>query len=306
MKLGAHMSVAGGVSTAFARGESVGCTAIQIFVKNANQWNAKPIPEDEMQRFRTERRRSGIGPVIAHASYLINLASPDVALRQRSIAALVEELERCESIGVDGLVLHPGSHVGEGVARGLRRVAGAVNRAFRSTRGFRVKLLLETTAGQGTNLGSRFEELARIRDGVRAPERLGTCIDTCHVFAAGYDLRTREIAAATLDEFGRVCGFGSLGAIHLNDSLKPFASRRDRHAHIGEGEIGRAGFAAFLSDPRLANVPMVLETPKGDDLREDDRNLRLVRVLATGEVPRRTAGLRTEAWKRGTLSGRRR
>jgi deoxyribonuclease-4 len=303
MFIGAHMSVAGGVPTAFARGESVGCTALQIFVKNANQWQGKPIPEEHVREFAAERARTGIGPVVAHASYLINLASPDPALRRRSIAALVDELERCERLGVDGLVLHPGSHVGEGASRGLRRVAGGASRALDSTRGFRVKLLLETTAGQGTNLGSRFEDLARIRAGVRAPERVGTCLDTCHVFAAGYDLRTADAVRRTLDAFDGICGLDTLGAIHLNDSLKPFASRRDRHAHIGEGEIGRAGFGAFLTDPRVQAVPILLETPKGDDLREDARNLKLVRALAAGKMPRRTAGLTTDAWKRGTLRG---
>ena len=227
MQLGAHMSAAGGVSNAFARAESVDSTALQIFVKNANQWKAKPIPAEEIAAFAAERRRTGIQPVIAHASYLINLASPETELFDRSVDALVDELERCEALELDGLVMHPGSHVGQGEKKGLARVAKGVNAVFRRTKGFRVKLLLETTAGQGTNLGARFEHLAVIREAVKEPERVGWCVDTCHIFAAGYDLRTSDAVAATMDEFERTLGFAALGAVHLNDSLKPFDSRRD-------------------------------------------------------------------------------
>jgi len=304
--LGAHMSVAGGVSGAFARGERVGCTALQIFVKNASRWEGPPIPPDEIRRFAAERARTGKPPVVAHASYLINLASPDDGLWRRSVDALIDELERCESLALDGLVLHPGSHVGRGEKRGIARVARGLNAAFRRTRGFRVRVLLETTAGQGSNLGWRFEHLAGIRGRLRAPERVGTCLDTCHVFAAGYDLRTAAAARAVLDEFDAVCGIATLGAIHLNDSLRPFGSRRDRHAHIGEGEIGREGFRALLTDRRLRAVPFLLETPKGERLREDARNLELVRELAAGRNPPRRRALGTEAWRRGTLRGRRR
>ncbi|HMB70693.1 MAG TPA: deoxyribonuclease IV [bacterium] len=299
------MSVAGGVHTAFARAERVDATALQIFVKNANRWEGKPIPPEDARAFADERERTGIRPVVAHASYLINLASPDDALWRRSIGALVDELERCESLALDGLVLHPGSHVGEGEERGLRRVARGLGEAFRGTRGYRCRVLLETTAGQGTNLGSRFEHLAVIRGRLREPERAGTCLDTCHVFAAGYDLRTPADVRATLDRFQEVCGLDTLGAVHLNDSLKPFESRRDRHAHIGEGEIGRAGFAAFLRDRRLRPVPMLLETPKGERLREDRRNLELVRELAAGGDPARRRALPTDDWRRGTLRGQR-
>ena len=223
-RIGAHMSVAGGVHTAFSRAESVGCTALQIFVKNASQWSGKPIPDDHARLFCEERHRTGIDRVVAHASYLINLASPDAELHRKSTAALVDELERCERLGLDGLVLHPGSHVGTGEAKGLRRVARGLDAAFRETRGMRCPVLLETTAGQGTNLGHRFEHLARIMDLVREPDRVATCLDTCHVFAAGYDLRTRRLVRATLDRFDEVCGLDRLRAIHLNDSLKPFAS----------------------------------------------------------------------------------
>jgi deoxyribonuclease-4 len=304
MDLGAHMSIAGGVHRAFERAEKIGCTALQIFVKNASRWSAPPLVDEEIRRFEAERRRTGIRPVVAHGSYLPNLASPAAALRRRSIRAIVDELERCEALALDGLVLHPGSHVGAGEAKGLERIGGALDVVLRETRGFRVPVLLETTAGQGTNLGWRFEHLARIRELVAAPERVGFCLDTCHVFAAGYDLRSLAAVAAALDELDEVCGLRHLRAVHLNDSLKPLGSRRDRHAHIGEGHIGREGFAALLADPRLAAVPMVLETPKGEELREDARNLELLRALASGKSPERKRALPTDAWRRGTLARR--
>ncbi len=303
MLIGAHMSVAGGVHTAFARAEVVDCTALQIFVKNASQWAAKPLSDEIVRLFADERARTGIDRIVAHNSYLINLGSPDEALWEKSIAALVDELERCEALDLGGLVAHPGSHVGTGEDAGLARIARGLDEAFRRTKGGRCPVLLETTAGQGTNLGYRFEHLARIRDASSNPERIGWCLDTCHVFAAGYELRTAEGVAATFDRFDEVCGIDRLGAIHLNDSLKPFESRRDRHAHIGEGEIGRDGFAALVRDPRLAGVPMVLETPKGETMKEDARNLDLLRALAAGENPKRRPGLRTDEWRKGTLTG---
>ena len=303
MLLGAHMSVAGGVSTAFARAEAVGCTALQIFVKNASQWTAKPLPDDEASLFAAERQRTGIERVVAHASYLINLGSPDDALWEKSVAALADELERCDQLALHGLVLHPGSHVGSGEEAGLHRIADGLDEAFQRTAGGRCPVLLETTAGQGTNLGFRFEQLARIRDLATGADRVAWCLDTCHVFAAGYDLRTDAGVTDTLDRFDAICGLDRLVAIHLNDSLKPFDSRRDRHAHIGEGEIGRPGFGALLRDPRLRDVPMVLETPKGESLREDARNLELLRALAEGRDPKRAPGLSTPEWRKGTLAG---
>ncbi len=301
MRLGAHMSVAGGVHTAFARGEQVGATALQIFVKNANQWSAKPIGGEEIRRFFEERKRTGIDRIVAHDSYLINLASPDAALREKSIAALVDELERSAALELDGLVAHPGAHLGEGEDVGLARIAASLDEACSRTRGFKGLVLLECTAGSGTHLGSRFEHLARIRAGVREPERVGYCVDTCHAFAAGYEMRTSPGVRETLDAFDSICGIARLGAIHANDSLMPFASRRDRHAHIGEGEIGLAGFAALLRDPRVADVPILLETPKGEDLREDARNLDVLRALAEGKTPFRGAPPDTDEWRAGLL-----
>jgi deoxyribonuclease-4 len=302
--VGAHMSVAGGVHRAFERGESIGCTAMQIFVRNARQWDARPLPPEQVVLFAKERRRTGIDRIVSHGSYLVNLASRDDALRRKSIAAVVEELERSELLELEGLVLHPGADDGGGEDDGLRRIAEGVDEVSRRTRGFRCRILLETAAGQGASLGWRFEQLARIRGAVKEPERVGWCLDTCHVFAAGYDLRTARAVRDTLDEFDRVCGADGLGAVHLNDSLVRLGSRRDRHAHIGEGAIGRAGFRALLRDARVRRVPVVLETPKGDDLQEDARNLDLVRALAAGKRPPRRAPLRTEAWRKGTLRRR--
>jgi deoxyribonuclease-4 len=301
MRLGAHMSIAGGVHRAFARGESVGCTALQIFVKNANRWVGKPISAEETVQFSAERKRSGIEAVIAHNSYLINLATPDETLWRRSIDALEDELERCEALGLESLVIHPGAHVGSGLAAGVARAARGLDETFARVRGGRCRILLETTAGMGSTLGSRFEQLYAIHERVREPERIGMCLDTAHVFAAGYDIRSTQGVRDTLDQFDAICGRGNLRALHLNDSRAPFASARDRHAHIGEGEIGLAAFAALLSDPRLQDVPMVLETPKGEDLREDLRNLETLRALAAGKTPSARRPLKTVAWTKGML-----
>jgi deoxyribonuclease-4 len=298
------MSVAGGVHRAFERGASIGCTAMQIFVRNARQWDAKPILAEHVELFAAERRRTGIHRVVSHGSYLANLASADGSLRRKSIAAVIDELERSERLELDGLVLHPGSSDGGRECDGLRRIAEGLDEVFHGAPGFRCRVLLETMAGQGTNLGWRFEHLARIRDAVCEPERVGWCLDTCHVFAAGHDLRTARAVRATLDEFDRVCSLADLGAVHLNDSLVRLGKRRDRHAHIGEGAIGRAGFRAFLGDSRVREVPMVLETPKGEDLREDARNLEVLRALAARRLPPRRRPLSTEAWRRGRLSSR--
>jgi deoxyribonuclease-4 len=295
------MSIAGGVHRAFARGESIGCTALQIFVKNANRWVGREIPAQEIAQFSAERKRSGIETVIAHNSYLINLATPDEKLWRRSIEALQDELERCEALGLESLVIHPGAHMGSGLDAGIARAARGLDEAFARTRGGRCRILLETTAGMGSVLGSRFEQLRAIHERVREPERIAICLDTAHVFVAGYDIRTAEGVRETLERFEETCGRGNLRAMHLNDSKAPFASARDRHAHIGEGEIGLAGFAALLADPRVQGIPMVLETPKGEDLREDLRNLETLRALAQGGTPRRLPALKTDAWKRGLI-----
>ncbi|MBE9506948.1 MAG: deoxyribonuclease IV [Chloroflexi bacterium] len=279
MRLGAHESIAGGLHKAFDRAQSVGCEAMQIFVKSNRSWAVKPLTEEDIARFKAKAEETGIHPVVGHTSYLLNLATPDEALWTKSRDTLIIELERCEALDVGWLVLHPGSHVGAGEEAGLARVAQALGEVHAATPGFRAQILLETTAGQGTNLGYRFEHLAWLIEQTPRGERLGVCLDTCHVFAAGYELRTPEGYGATMEAFDRVIGLERLHAIHLNDSKGDLGSHKDRHEHIGKGFIGLEGFRHLLNDPRLAGLPGLLETPKGDDLQEDRENLAVLRLL---------------------------
>jgi deoxyribonuclease-4 len=278
--LGAHMSISGGLHLAVERALQVECRALQIFTKNASQWKARPLADEAVERFRAAREESGLGVVLAHDSYLINLASPDPRLLDKSIAAMGDELVRAERLGLPFVVSHPGAHKGDGEAAGLARVAASLDRVHREHPDLGVKVLLETTAGQGTSLGFRFEHLSSIIEQVQQPERLGVCLDTCHIFAAGYDLRTPETYRATMEEFERVVGFHRLHAIHVNDSKKDLGSRVDRHQHIGEGALGREAFRCLMQDPRLTAIPKVLETHKDPDLEDDRRNLALLRELA--------------------------
>ena len=277
MNLGAHMSIAGGVHLALTRGVEHTCSVVQVFVKNQMQWKAPPLTDDHIRAFKRAKRETGIRKVIAHNTYLINLASPSKRLWKKSINGMLLELERCESLGINGLVAHPGSHVGSGEEAGLRRIADALDIIHGSTAGYRTRILLETTAGQGTNLGYRFEHLRSIIDQVKEPSRLGVCIDTCHIFAAGYDIRKELAYRSTMDEFKRIVGLRRIKAFHLNDSKREFGSRVDRHEHIGRGRIGLAGFAALMNDTRFHEVPMTLETPKEDDM--DRKNLKKLRSL---------------------------
>jgi deoxyribonuclease-4 len=279
LRLGAHESIAGGLHRAFDRARSVGCDAVQIFIKSNRSWAVKPLTEEDIARFRAKAEETGIHPVVGHTSYLLNLGTPDETLWTRSRDTLVVELERCEALGVPYLVLHPGSHVGAGEETGLARVAQALGEVHAATPGFRARILLETTAGQGTNLGYRFEHLAWLTEHTPEGGRLGVCLDTCHVFAAGYELRTPEGYAATMEAFDRIVGLGRLKAIHLNDSKGDLGSHKDRHEHIGKGHIGLEGFRHVLNDPRLAGLPGLLETPKSDDLHEDRENLAVLRAL---------------------------
>ncbi|NLX13950.1 MAG: deoxyribonuclease IV [Phycisphaerales bacterium] len=269
-RFGAHMSIAGGLHLAFERATAAGCDCFQIFVKNQRQWQAEPLQPEQIRAWQRARRAARLRPVIAHGSYLLNLAGPDEDLWQRSVAALVDELDRCEQLDIGWLVIHPGAHLGRGEAWGLRRIARAVNTAIRRTPGYQARVTLETTAGQGTNLGYRFEHLAAVLARVREPERVAVCLDTSHVFAAGYNLSAPSDCAATLDEFERHIGLDRLACIHLNDSRGPCGGRVDRHEHIGKGQIGRAGFRRLVNDPRLRGRPMILETPKGQDARGRD------------------------------------
>lgn len=281
MFLGAHMSVAGGLHLAIQRIRQVQGTALQIFTRNQRQWQAKPVSSQEARLFAEAWQQWGPYPIAAHASYLINLAAFDEGGRGKAVRALADEIERCQALAIPHLVLHPGSHGGAGVAAAIARVAASLDEAFAlAPQAARPLILLETTAGQGTALGGRFEELAAIRAASSKPARLGICLDSCHVFAAGYDLRDEAAYRRTMAEFGRHIGLEQLHFIHVNDSKKPLGSRVDRHEHIGRGEIGLEGFRLLMTDRRLARIPMTLETPKGEDLAEDCENMRILRELA--------------------------
>jgi deoxyribonuclease-4 len=284
MRLGAHESIAGGLHRAFDRAQLATCDAVQVFVKSNRSWAVKPLTEEEIAQFKARAEESGVWPVVGHTSYLLNLGTPDEALWTRSRDMLITEVERCEALGVEWLVLHPGSHVGSGEEAGLARVAQGLGEVHAATPGFRTQILLETTAGQGDSLGHTFEQLARIIELTPQGERLGVCLDTCHAFAAGYELRTVEGYAATMAAFERAVGLGRLKALHLNDSKGELGERKDRHEHIGKGYIGLEGFRNVLNDPRLAGLPGLLETPKGEELEEDRENLRVLRALVMRET----------------------
>lgn len=269
-RFGAHMSVAGGLHTAFERAFAAGCDVMQVFVKNQRQWRARPLADADLAAWRQAREESDIHTVIAHDTYLINLAAPDDANWRKSVAAFRDEIMRCEQLEIAGLVAHPGGHCGSGEAAGICRIVRALDQVHAETRGFRVRTLLEITAGQGSSIGHRFEHLAAIIDRVREPERVGVCFDTCHAFAAGYELRTAEGYAATLEAFDRLVGLEKLVCFHVNDSLKPLGSRVDRHAGIGRGHLGRSAFRHLVNDRRFLGRPMLLETPKGLDARGRD------------------------------------
>jgi len=269
-RFGAHMSIAGGLHQALELGRKTGCDCIQIFVKNQRQWRAPPLTQDQVHAWQKALAESAIRPVIAHSTYLINLASPDDRLWQRSIDAFTDELERCERLRVTALVIHPGAHLGQGVDWGIARVARALDAIHDRTRGFAVKTTLETTAGQGSCLGSRFDQLAAVIEHAREPDRIRVCVDTCHIFAAGYDLSSSQGYAATMADLARHIGLDRIVAFHLNDSLSPAGCHKDRHEHIGRGHLGRSAFRHLLNDPRFLGLPMILETPKGQDTRGRD------------------------------------
>src|SRR3989475_806769 len=277
--LGAHMSIAGGVGNALLHGKKVACDTIQIFTKSSRQWAGKPYTKEEIEQFRVNRQETGITTIIAHDSYLLNLGSPDAGLRKQSIAAFIDELERCELLGVANLVAHPGAHVGAGETEGIKTIAKSLDEAHKACPGYTTKITLEITAGQGSTLGYRFEQIGDIMDATKESERLRVCFDTEHAFAAGYDIRTREGYERTFVEFDEAIGIDRLAAFHLNDSKKEFNSRVDRHEHIGKGQIGVEAFRLLLNDKRFWGLPMCLETPKGPDLKEDQENLALLRSL---------------------------
>jgi deoxyribonuclease IV len=286
--LGAHMSVAGGLPRAVERAVVHRCDALQIFAKNANQWRGRDLPPEEVREFRNKVKAAGIGPVVSHGSYLINLATTNPALRRQSLDAMGDELDRAESLGLLGVVLHPGAYTSGSEAEGLTLVAGALLELLRARRRGKTMILLEHTAGQGTALGATFEQLASIIAKMDDHPRVGVCLDTCHLLASGYDLCSPEGYASTFKQFGRLVGFDRLKAFHMNDSKKPLGSRVDRHEHIGRGCLGIEPFRRLLNDPRFAALPMLLETPKldtpesrrrGDADPWDLRNLRALRRL---------------------------
>ncbi len=277
--LGAHMSISGSVDRALERGESIGCSVVQIFLKNSNRWVGKPIEAAEAETFRTHLQSSPIRSVFGHNAYLVNLASPKDDLFEQSIAAMVDEIERADLLGVPFIVMHPGSPVGESEAWGLKRISEGVARIFEATAHSKVQLAFENTAGQGSNLGYRFEHLAQLITDAPDKSRVGVCLDTCHAFAAGYEMRTQKDYDATLGALDREVGLAFLKAIHLNDSKKDVGGRVDRHEHIGKGCLGLEPFRFLMNDPRLAAIPKALETPKGDDMHEDVENMAILRGL---------------------------
>jgi deoxyribonuclease-4 len=277
--LGAHMSIAGGVHTAVERGISIGCTTMQMFVKNNNQWRGKELSDEDIATYKKLLRESSIGPVVVHDTYLINLCAADKQILRKSRAALKDELDRCEVLGVEYLNFHPGSHVGAGEEEGIKRIAESLNIIHEETKKYRVKSVLETTAGQGTAIGYRFEQLREIIDMVAEPNRMAVCIDTCHVFAAGYDISTERGYEKTFEDFDAIIGLDRLVAFHVNDSKRELGSHVDRHDHIGKGKIGKTGFRLLMNDERFRAVPKILETPKGPEMKEDVRNMRLLRNM---------------------------
>jgi deoxyribonuclease IV len=277
--LGAHMSIAGGVSQSLGRGNQIGCECIQIFTKSSRQWAAKPYPAEEVEAFKQARKETGIQMVVAHDSYLVNLGAPDEKLRKKSIDAFIDELQRCEALEVPYLISHPGAHVGAGEAAGIKTIAGSIDQAHQACSGYEVKIALEITAGQGSVLGSRFEQMARIFDAVKENERLRLCFDTEHAFAAGYDLRSEEGYEHAFTELDRHIGLKRLVAFHINDSMKPLNSHVDRHEHIGKGHIGLKTFQRLVNDPRFAGIPMCLETEPGPDMKDIEVDLRQLEKL---------------------------
>jgi deoxyribonuclease IV len=279
--LGAHMSIRGGVSMAIERARSIHCTAMQIFVKNNMQWFARPLRREEIRAFIDHVQRGELLSIFAHANYLINLAATNPQFHANSIRALSEELTRADQLGLPFLVLHPGAHLSAGEEAGLEKVVESIDHVLAGLPKIKTRIALETTAGQGSCLGNKFEQLAYIISRVREPERLCVCLDTAHVFAAGYDIGSESSLRKTLGEFNRVIGPDRLVAIHLNDSKTACGSRVDRHEHIGKGRIGLDAFRFIMRDRRFRKIPKVLETPKGKDLREDVMNLKTLRTLAS-------------------------
>src|SRR3954454_13433070 len=279
--LGAHMSIAGGAHMAIERACSIQCTAMQIFVKNNMQWFARPLSTEEIRAFLKHQQRTQLSAVFAHANYLINLAATNPQFHANSLRALAEELIRADQLELPFLVLHPGAHLGAGEEAGLEKIVSSIDAVHAVLPKTRTKIALETTAGQGSCLGDRFEQIAHIIAHVREPERLCVCLDTAHVHAAGYDIGSESATRKMFAEFDRIIGLKRLAALHLNDSKTARGSRVDRHEHIGKGQIGVEAFRFIMRDRRFRKIPKVLETPKGKELLEDVENMKTLRELAS-------------------------
>ncbi|RNC72669.1 MAG: deoxyribonuclease IV [Desulfuromonadales bacterium] len=277
--LGAHMSIAGGLHNAPERGAKAGCGVIQVFTQNSNQWRGKMPSDSDVALFREKWEESGLHEIISHDIYLINLAAAPGDVRTKSLASFREEMERCARLGITKIVMHPGSHLGEGEETGIRRICEAFDELLATTPDYTGKILLETTAGQGSNLGHTFEHLRAIIDGTSHPHRLAVCYDTCHTFAAGYDITTQEGYEQTFATFDRIIGIDRLQCFHMNDSRKGLNCRVDRHEHIGRGAMGINGFRFLMNDSRFTSIPKILETPKGDNDEMDEVNLKTLRDL---------------------------
>jgi deoxyribonuclease-4 len=254
---------------------------VQIFTRNSNQWKGKPVSDADAALFRTTFAESGLHEVVSHDIYLINLAAPPGETREKSLTAFRDELETCARLGINKVVMHPGSHLADSPQNGLARVIEAFDQLFSEVPQFEGRVLIETTAGQGSNLGRTFEELAAIISGSRFPDKFGVCFDTCHTYAAGYDTAAEEGYRDTMEQFDRLIGLARLECFHFNDSKKGLGSRVDRHEHIGQGMLGLNPFRFILNDPRFVTVPKILETPKGDNDEMDTVNLALLRGLVS-------------------------
>ncbi|MFQ5648701.1 MAG: deoxyribonuclease IV [bacterium] len=288
MRFGAHVSIAGGVFNAPQNGVQAGCDVVQIFTKNQRQWRTKELTSADVEKFKAEEERTGVKVVCVHASYLINLGGDDPHKLDQSRQNFTIEIERAEALGIPYLIVHPGSHVGQGEQQGILTIVESLNEVLDKSADLRLKVLLEATAGQGSNLGHTFEQLAAIKNKIEATGRVGFCLDTCHIFAAGYELRDKEGYRQTMDQLDQLLGAEHIGIIHANDSRFDLGSKRDRHAHIGEGELGLAAFANLINDPHFKEVPFIIETPGGPE--KDNENLAKLRSLVDQGTGRNQGG----------------
>ncbi len=281
LNIGAHVSISGGLYKSVSRAVNIGCETMQIFVKSNAQWKARRLTKDEIEEFKLELKRTDIHPVIVHSSYLINLCAVDREVLKKSRLAFIDELKRCESIGADYFVFHPGAHLGKGLDYGIKLTAESLNIIHEKTKGFKTLSIIEVTAGQGTAIGYKFEQIAKLIELVEDKKRIGVCVDTCHIFSAGYDIRSEKGCEKTFSEFDAIIGIEKIRVFHLNDSIRGLNSRVDRHYHIGKGFIGKEAFAYIMRNPIFAEVPKIIETPKGNNDKFDLINLKTLRKLAS-------------------------